>query len=351
MRVLHKQVPATCDEKLEKSMSAYIQNASGPALDMYGYGQQSKSVSSAVSGKDLLLLQHLVMALYAVQPALRFKRKQLEKLFLKMIRTFPEKKLNGTKYPDWTFAFFVAKRIMVVLKHVQKLFTGTRLQECQSKMPTDAAEKLGEWIQGMANKVSLDPVKTTPRKRKLQREVSLDENGWPCMMATLEIDAECFDKCKPAVGTTAPDLLEAKSKELWKYAVSAAKEPLPSKKGDLKKHALEVPQSSANASDRRGDSKSFGTILMGPYGTKSYIRMVSPEGKVATNTLINVSGTPEHQQICWKLFHHLLKHDTTKEELIHMRDMYKEQVAAEDVLDSSDDEATVTQKILSFMED
>ena len=132
-----------------------------------------------------------------------------------MIRTFPEKKLNGTKYPDWTVAYFVAKRIMVVLKHVRKLFSGTRLQECQSKMSTDAAEKLGVWIQGMANKVSLDPpstVKTTPCKRKLQREVSLDENGWPCMMATLESDNECLDKatlesvnecldkCTPAVG-------------------------------------------------------------------------------------------------------------------------------------------------------
>ena len=134
--------------------------------------------------------------------------------------------------------------------------------------------------------------------------------------------------------------------ELWKY-----EESLPSKKGDLKKHALEVPQSSANASDRRGDSKSFGTILMGPYGTKSYIRMVSPEGKVATNTLINVSGAPAHQQICWKLFHHLLQHETTKEELIDMRDNYKEKVAAGEVLESSDDEASVTRQILNFMED
>ena len=77
-----------------------------------------------------------------------------------MIPTFPEKKLNGTKYPDWTFAYFVAKRIMVVLKHARKLFSGTRLQECQSKMSKDAAEKLGVWIQGMANKVSLDPPST-----------------------------------------------------------------------------------------------------------------------------------------------------------------------------------------------
>ena len=140
----------------------------------------------------------------------------------------------------------------------------------------------------------------------------------------------------------------ARANDLRNEVLRAAQEALPSKRGELKTCVLSV-KASGDESDRIGDSISFGQILMGPFRDKSYIRQKDSSGKWSSGTLINVSGTPHHQRICWKLFHHLLEHPVTKEELTSLGDEWKQKMDNGEPL--SEDDEDVAGKIVALMDD
>ena len=95
-------------------------------------------------------------------------------------------------------------------------------------------------------------------------------------------------------------------------------------------------RAAGDESDRRAESKSFGTIRLGTYTHKSYIQ--KKDGKT-WSLVINISGMSKemHTKIAWKLFFYAIHNETSKDDIRVKRDLYMEKlVAGKDISDEED---------------
>ena len=72
-------------------------------------------------------------------------------------------------------------------------------------------------------------------------------------------------------------------------------------------------------------SKSFGLVKMERYPGKSYVRRFDDEAAKFV-LLVNLDGKsiPSHHEIAKKVFDYVLKHETTKDNLLLLRDLWAE---------------------------
>ena len=186
--------------------------------------------------------------------------------------------------------------------------------------------------------------KTTPCKklRPLSSDasdvsnISLDSQGWPKMLADNEISTDTGGMYtdpnvkvkKLKVKDCSDDEKETPEKiaqSALLMALNVARQALPGGRTALKSKVLKKPSSSSNS--QTAESPSFGTIRCETYTEKSYIRMLLPNG--AWQSIVNVQGFPQHDQVAKMLFDDALKADMTRDKLASLKGEYRAAYTAE----------------------
>ena len=355
-------IPHTSPETLDTCFLGYVNAKAEKPFDLGAYVKKSMNRNSAVNAPSILSLGDYLKSMSEAQCDLRFKRTDLEERLRVLLKEVPSRRLNYSSYDDDTFTHWLAKRLGVVHSHARKLKNETRFKEACSKLNTEDTAALRNLIDELffskkSSKTSCSSPKpsssaipsSSAKRRKLKSEPTLDDNGYPVLLAQCPSDASDAslsssaghteddadgvtdaedDAEDDADGVTDDEYGDAvkmlkEHSSLREKALEVARKPLPSKRGSIKATVV-AAKLSGPATDRRGESKSFGDIIIGPFKDKSYIQKVGKDGK--KTSIINVQGVAEHQMIAWKLFNYALAHETTEQHLKDMRDRYKKQL-------------------------
>lgn len=181
-------LPPTADADIDVALSAYLETDPEEPFNLGVYGAKGVKRASATIGKGILSLRPLIMPLLCAQPHGRYSQKQLEARLVHMVRSMKSRRLNTSSYPDEVFAYSVTKRLTVVFCHWRKLLNAKRYTECCSKMTPDEKAQLDHMIEIVYK--GQPPTDDTPiKKRKLERHVSLDSDGYPAMLANVSSDS------------------------------------------------------------------------------------------------------------------------------------------------------------------
>lgn len=354
-------VPTTTDEAIDEALKQYVDTEAGAHFQLGVYGKQSLRRASAVNGNGLVSLRSLIEPLIRAQPEGRFCQKQLEARLSYLFKNANGRRFNTSTFPDDIFAFFVSKRLMVVFYHWRKVLQDKRFGECCSKMKKEDREELHGMVLSLTGH---RPNIQAEGKRKLKKQVSLDDDGYPTMLNDVSTSSDEGEAPTTPPKTTAtradPSSSSAKSyKDALDFldtissdgehgegeeatsisglCLEVAKLALPAKKGAIKAKALKNRAAGAEPA-RTADSESFGRIRIGPFSQKSYIQ--KQEGK-SWKSILNISGMPQemHHRIAWKLFFYACNNATDEAELREWRDKYHDMLKnGEDI---SDDEEPI----------
>ena len=191
--------PETSNLAIESALLKHMGVAGVDDAFSYGtYGKKARSMAACAQG--LLRLKTLIIPLFAAQPAGRFPPTQLAEVIACIVEEHPA--ANKSSFSTAHFSKWASTQIGVVLAHVRRNTQSTvRYSEAVSQLkdPIDRAafdQMLQDCRRGHDDGTT---DASPPKRRRLQAQVSIDGDGFPCLSclddddvdrASLELDLE-----------------------------------------------------------------------------------------------------------------------------------------------------------------
>ena len=180
----------------------------------------------------MIKLDKFIIPLALAQPALRFQKVQIAGALVTLIAKNKEQKINTSSYPDDVFCWFVANRVTIIFAHIRKLKVDKRYAEAIAQTNDDQIKSLDKLLESCynvgstASATSASSAMISPAKRAriLEREPTLDGDGYPVMFKRDFLDSQIqkqlasYSDSEDQLHLVAHDMINVKITSFSKHA-------------------------------------------------------------------------------------------------------------------------------------